>query len=70
MLIVALTGNPLAIGVGLAALVYIGATGSGAHYNPAVTLALYLKGDIRKRLAANYRLLSWLPHLSPQLYSS
>ncbi|MFN0131606.1 MAG: aquaporin [Phycisphaerales bacterium] len=30
---------PLAIGLGLAALVYMGGHVSGAHYNPAVTLA-------------------------------
>lgn len=38
----------LAIGLSLAMLVYMGATVSGANYNPAVTLWLYL----RKKLTA------------------
>lgn len=37
---------PLAIGLGLAALVYMGAHISGAHYNPAVTIALLARGAI------------------------
>lgn len=35
---------PIAIGIGLMTLVYMGGHVSGAHYNPAVTLALTLKG--------------------------
>jgi glycerol uptake facilitator-like aquaporin len=54
VLIVAFTGNPLAIGVGLMALVYMGAAASGAHFNPAITLGLYLNGSIRKRTAVQY----------------
>ncbi len=46
LLIVALTGNPLAIGIGLTALVYMGGYISGAHYNPAVTLALLINKKI------------------------
>ncbi len=42
-LVVALTGNPLAIGAVLMALVYMGGYISGAHYNPAVTLAVMLR---------------------------
>ncbi len=38
------TGNPLAIGLMLASAIYIGANISGAHYNPAVTLSLWLRG--------------------------
>ncbi len=38
------TGNPLAIGLMLAATIYLGANVSGGHYNPAVTLALWLRG--------------------------
>ncbi len=34
---------PLAIGCGLAAMVYMGGHVSGAHYNPAVSWALYLR---------------------------
>jgi aquaporin Z len=42
VLIIAMTGNPLAIGIGLTALVYMGGYISGANYNPAVTLALWI----------------------------
>ena len=38
ILVIALTGNPIAIGAILAAMVYFGEQISGAHYNPAVTL--------------------------------
>jgi aquaporin Z len=38
------TGNPLAIGLILASAMYIGAPISGGHYNPAVTLSLWLRG--------------------------
>jgi aquaporin Z len=37
---------PLAIGVGLAVLVYMGGHVSGAHYNPAVSLAAMLRGKL------------------------
>ena len=40
VLIIGLTENPIAIGLGLAVLVYMGAHISGAHYNPVVTLAM------------------------------
>jgi len=37
---------PLAIGLGLAALVFMGGPISGAHYNPAVSVALRLQGAL------------------------
>jgi aquaporin Z len=53
-LVVALTGNPLAIGAVLVAMVYMGGAVSGAHYNPAVTLALYLRGAVKYKQAIRY----------------
>lgn len=38
---------PIAIGIGLAVLVYMGGHISGAHYNPAVTLALAAIGKVK-----------------------
>lgn len=46
VLIIGLTGNPLAIGLGLATLIYMGAHISGAHYNPVVTLAMFINKEI------------------------
>ena len=40
---------PLAIGMGLVALVYMGGHISMAHYNPAVTIAFVLRGDCKVR---------------------
>src|SRR5712671_4708274 len=37
---------PLAIGSTLMAMVYLGGHVSGAHYNPAVTLAVVLRGKL------------------------
>ncbi|CAN5141737.1 aquaporin [soil metagenome] len=54
VLTVALTGEPIAIGGVLIALVYMGGYISGANYNPAVTLALYLNNKIEKKLALKY----------------
>ena len=46
ILIIGLTANPIAIGLGLAVLIYMGAHISGAHYNPAVSLAMLLRKEI------------------------
>ena len=51
---IGLTGNPLAIGIMLAVLVYMGGHISGAHYNPAVTISIYLKKLISKQVAIKY----------------
>ena len=54
VLTVALTGEPIAIGAVLIALVFMGGYISGANYNPAVTLSLYLNNKIEKALAIRY----------------
>jgi aquaporin Z len=46
VLTVALTANPFAIAAMLMAWVYIGGYVSGAHYNPAVSLAVALRGRL------------------------
>lgn len=46
VLAIGLSGNALAIGLALAALVYMGAHVSGAHYNPAVSLGFWVRGTL------------------------
>jgi len=43
------TRDPLAIGLMLVALVYIGGHVSGANFNPALTIAAYLRGRLSQK---------------------
>lgn len=54
VLTIGLTGNPLAIGAALMVMIYAGGHISGAHYNPAVTLAVLIRGKISRRDAIVY----------------
>lgn len=54
VLTVGLSQNPFAIGGVLVALVYMGGYISGAHYNPAVTLALLINKKIEITEAVQY----------------
>lgn len=54
VLTIALTGNPIAIGAVLVAMVYMGGYISGAQYNPAVTLAVLMRGKMSSRDAIAY----------------
>jgi aquaporin Z len=45
---------PLAIGVTLTAMIFAGGHISGAHYNPAVTLAVWIRGKIDSRDVPGY----------------
>jgi glycerol uptake facilitator-like aquaporin len=50
----ALLGNTLATGAGLAVLITIFAPVSGAHFNPAVTLVFTLRRELPARMALAY----------------
>ncbi len=54
VLVIGLTGNPIAIGAILMTLVFMGGHVSGAHYNPAVTLALWMRKKIEAKDAMMY----------------
>ena len=54
VLAVGFSGNPIAIGVMLMVMVYMGEHISGAHYNPAVTLAVWMRGKIGPKNVAGY----------------
>ncbi|MCY1058926.1 aquaporin [Nannocystis sp. SCPEA4] len=45
---------PLVIGAALMSMVYMGGHISGGHYNPAVTLAVYLRGKLGLTTALGY----------------
>jgi glycerol uptake facilitator-like aquaporin len=51
---IALLGNTIPTGAGLVILILIFGPVSGAHFNPAVTLAFLIRGDIALGLAAAY----------------
>jgi len=51
---IGLTGNPIAIGSMLMVMVYAGGPISGAHYNPAVTLAALMRKKISSGAAIQY----------------
>src|SRR3569832_2571380 len=57
---IGLTGNPLAIGSMLMVMVYMGVPISGAHYNPAVTLAALMRKKITMNGAVQYWLFQFL----------
>jgi len=57
---------PLAIGAVLMVMVYAGGHISGAHYNPAVTLAVLVRGQISRVDAAGY----WVAQLAGGLLAA
>lgn len=54
--VIGLSGNPIAIGSILMVMVYMGGHISGAHYNPAITLAMLIRGKIKGAEAGVYML--------------
>jgi aquaporin Z len=67
VLTIALSGNPVAIGFVLTALVYMGGYISGGHYNPAVTLTVWLAKKTKPSIALLYMLWQILGGLSAAL---
>ncbi len=56
VLVIGLSGNPLAIGSILMVMVYMGGHISGAHYNPAVSLAAWMSKKMDSKDALMYML--------------
>ena len=54
VLTIGLTGNPIAIGTMLMVMVYMGGHISGAHYNPAVSIAMIIRGLLSVKEAIKY----------------
>jgi len=54
LVVISLTGSPAVIGAVLMILVYAGGHISGAHFNPAVTIALYILKKISSEEALKY----------------
>jgi aquaporin Z len=46
--------GPITVAVALLAAIYFGAKVSGAHYNPAVSVSMYLKNVISANLLLGY----------------
>ncbi len=51
---VMLTGDPMAIGLMLMAMIYVGEHVSGGFFNPAVTTAIWLRGALPSRHFVGY----------------
>lgn len=66
--IVAFTGHPLAIGMLLMVMVYCGGHISGGHYNPAVSLTVFLRGLISASEAGLYMLAQILGALAAAVF--
>ena len=54
VLSIGLTGDPLAIGMTLSVVIYAGGHISGAHYNPAVTIAFWMHGKFAAKDIPGY----------------
>lgn len=60
VLSVGMTNNPLAVGATLMVMIYMGAHVSGGHYNPSVTLAMYIRKKMLPRDAGMYILFQFI----------
>ena len=61
---IALSGNPLAIGIVLMIMIYAFGPLSGGHFNPAVTIGVLLNKEINTNLALKYIVAQLLGSLS------
>lgn len=68
VLVIGLSGNPLAIGSILMVMVYMGGHISGAHYNPAITLALLMRKKIGSTEAVTYMVVQVIGALMAALF--
>ncbi len=64
VLAVSLTENPMTIGFIYMVMLYLGARISGAHYNPAVTQALWLRGAFNTHFIPHYVIAQFLGALA------
>ena len=62
VVIAGLAAAPLVIGSMLMVMIYMGGPISGAHYNPAVTIAIYLRGAMAKG--------DILPYIGAQIFGA
>jgi aquaporin Z len=62
VVIAGLAAAPLVIGSMLMVMIYMGGPVSGAHYNPAVTIAVYLRGAMAKG--------DILPYIGAQIFGA
>ena len=46
--------GPIAVAVTLLAAIYFGASSSGAHFNPAVSFAMFMKNKMEMNLLVTY----------------
>jgi aquaporin Z len=58
VLVIGLSGNPLAIGSILMVMIYMGGPISGGHYNPAVTLGVLMSG--RGKITLKDSVMYWM----------
>ena len=54
VLAIGLTGNALASGLFIIPIIYIGASVSGAHYNPAITVSFWATGHLSGKSMISY----------------
>jgi len=66
VLVILLTGNPIAIGAVLMAMVYMGYYISGAHFNPAITLGF----AVRRRIAWGEAIRYWIVQFAGAMFAA